>query len=127
MQQLVKYASISDSPVLTGGTTSSYSLIAVIIVKGFLFVYCKADAALLKSAKDGESTTIVEAMYQDHFNDSLSNGIALIAIFCAFIHPSLWWFDPAGAILISLYIIKSWWDTGVEEVRIVTASTTFRL
>eukprot|EP00519_Triparma_laevis_P001469 CAMPEP_0182503846 /NCGR_PEP_ID=MMETSP1321-20130603/16107_1 /TAXON_ID=91990 /ORGANISM="Bolidomonas sp., Strain RCC1657" /LENGTH=395 /DNA_ID=CAMNT_0024709085 /DNA_START=118 /DNA_END=1301 /DNA_ORIENTATION=- len=116
MEQLIKYASSSENPELGGGNSSSYSLIAVIIVKAFLFTYCKAVAALLKSNKDGESTGIVEAMYQDHFNDALSNGIALVAIVCAFIHPSLWWFDPAGAILISLYIMKSWWDTGMEEV-----------
>ncbi|GMH77816.1 hypothetical protein TrST_g13882 [Triparma strigata] len=116
MEQLIKYASSSENPELGGGNSSSYSLIAVIIVKVFLFTYCKAVAALLKSNKDGESTGIVEAMYQDHFNDALSNGIALVAIVCAFIHPSLWWFDPAGAILISLYIMKSWWDTGMEEV-----------
>ena len=115
-QQLVEYAVSDDSPSLQGGGSSAYSLIAVIVLKVFLSIYCKATAALFDSAGDGESTTTIDAMYQDHFNDGLSNGIALLALWVATARPEMWWFDPLGAVLISLYIIKSWYETGMEEI-----------
>ena len=116
VQQLVEYAESDGSPGLQGGGSSTYSLAAVIVLKAFLSVYCKATAALLDAAGDGESTTTIDAMYQDHFNDGLSNCIALVAIWVAVARPDMWWFDPMGAVFISLYIIKSWYETGMEEI-----------
>jgi len=55
-------------------------------------------------------------MYQDHFNDALSNLVAVLALLIAQNHQSLWWVDPIGAILIGLYIMYSWCETGTEEI-----------
>ena len=51
-----------------------------------------------------------------YWNDALSNAVAAIALFAAMISPDLWLLDPVGAILISMYIIYSWYETGKEQI-----------
>ena len=46
--------------------------------------------------------------------------MAAIALLCALRSPSLWFIDPVGAILISLYIINSWYVTGREQIEHLT-------
>ena len=76
-----------------------------IFLKFLLWIYCR-------QYKD---SPIAMALAEDHFNDVLSNSAALAAVIFADKFPSLWWFDPAGGILISLYIIYSWWKIGKDE------------
>jgi len=62
----------------------------------------------------------IEALAQDHFNDILSNGVAAVALLFALRSPALWFLDPLGAILISVYIIYSWYMTGKEQIEHLT-------
>ena len=62
----------------------------------------------------------LEALAQDHWNDCLSNGVAAVALLFAVREPTLWFLDPIGAILISLYIIYSWYVTGKEQIEHLT-------
>ena len=48
------------------------------------------------------------ALAEDHRNDIISNLGAIAFGAIASISQKVWWFDPLGAILISLYIIWSW-------------------
>jgi len=48
------------------------------------------------------------ALAEDHRNDIISNLGAIAFGAIASISQKVWWFDPVGAILISLYIIWSW-------------------
>ncbi len=48
------------------------------------------------------------ALAEDHRNDIISNLGAIAFGAIASISPTVWWFDPVGAILISGYIIWSW-------------------
>ena len=57
------------------------------------------------------------ALAEDHRNDVLSNLAAIITSTLAGAYPSIWWFDPVGALLISLYIIWCWVTIGHEQVR----------
>ena len=95
------------------------SLIAIIFLKVLLWGYCKSVKSLLVASRSGESSTSIEAMAQDHINDCLSNGVAVVCVFFATlpgVGDTLWWLDPAGAILISVYIMWSWYETGSEEI-----------
>jgi cation diffusion facilitator family transporter len=65
----------------------------------------------------------LEALAQDHWNDSLSNGVAALALVAAVHSPHLWCLDPLGAILISLYIIYSWFTTGKEQIEHLTGQS----
>jgi cation diffusion facilitator family transporter len=67
------------------------------------------------------ATTVIadptlQALAQDHLNDALSNSVAAGALGLALYSNKLWFVDPVGAILISLYIIYSWFSTGKEQI-----------
>ena len=66
------------------------------------------------------SDPTLDALALDHWNDALSNGVAAIALLCVLRMPALWFLDPVGAILISFYIIRSWYTTGQEQIEHLT-------
>jgi Cation efflux family/Dimerisation domain of Zinc Transporter len=65
----------------------------------------------------------LEALAQDHWNDTLSNGVAAIALMLALHDKRLWFLDPIGAILISMYIIYSWYMKGKEQIEHLTGKS----
>ena len=80
----------------TGLTTETTSIILIaLVVKSSLYFYCKRI--------DNAS---VAALAQDHLNDTIANFVSLVTVTIA--HNTLWWLDPAGGILVSLWIIRSW-------------------
>ena len=50
----------------------------------------------------------MQALSEDHMNDILSNAGAIACGIGASLSRKVWWIDPVGAIVISLYIIFSW-------------------
>ncbi|CAB9517643.1 Metal tolerance protein [Seminavis robusta] len=69
------------------------------------------------------SDPTLEALAQDHWNDALSNAVAAAALLAALKAEQLWFLDPVGAILISLYIIWSWFETGKEQIEQLTGKS----
>ena len=96
---------------------SFWGMIMIVVVKIALLLLCQK--AQNKHGKYLHDAT-VEALAQDHLNDILSNAIAAIALLLSMSSPSLWWVDPVGAILISFYIIHSWYTTGKEQIEQLT-------
>ncbi|KAG9401438.1 hypothetical protein AC1031_009299 [Aphanomyces cochlioides] len=82
-------------------------LCVAIVVKLMLWFICSQIAHVSPSAA---------ALAQDHRNDVFSNGVAVITSLVAHYHSKLWYFDPVGAIAISIYITLSWVATGKEQV-----------
>lgn len=80
-----------------------------------------SDAAAKHAVQLADPT--LEALAQDHWNDALSNGVAATALLCAVRAPSLWFLDPVGAVIISLYIIYSWYTTGKEQIEHLTGKS----
>merc|ERR1712060_943354 len=70
---------------------------------------------IAKMEYDKNNNVSLEALALDNFNDILSNASAFIFASMTRIMPSLWWTDPIGGILISLYIIRSWYLTAQEQ------------
>ncbi|KAK7504274.1 hypothetical protein BaRGS_00004578, partial [Batillaria attramentaria] len=72
----------------------------------------------------------VQALALDHRNDVMSN---IVAIACGYLGSAEFqqqvdirgfiFVDPAGAILISVYIIYNWWRTGHEQMKLLTGHT----
>ncbi|KAF1328629.1 Cation diffusion facilitator, partial [Globisporangium splendens] len=58
----------------------------------------------------------VEAIQDDNRNDTISNAFAIIAYIIASVDEDLWYVDPAGAILIFLFIMFAWAKMGKEQV-----------
>jgi cation diffusion facilitator family transporter len=65
---------------------------------------------------------ILSALAEDHLNDVWSNAAAIITVAIA-VHTPLWWFDPFGAILISLIIIYRWTYVIWEQVKKIAGHT----
>lgn len=99
-------ALITASHVVEFSVISILLLTAVIFLKFCLWLYCRRFTR----------SPIAMALAQDHINDVGSNTIALIALVIASEFPKLSWLDPVGAIVISMWIIWSWYCTGRDEV-----------
>ncbi|BFZ23391.1 hypothetical protein BsWGS_26431 [Bradybaena similaris] len=92
---------------------------STVVIKLVLWLVCRR----VKSS-------IVQALAQDHRNDVLSNAVAII---CGYIGSANFmeitdeygfsYADPSGAILICLYIIFNWWQTGSEQIKVLTGHT----
>ena len=94
-----------------------YSLLALgIVLKLFLYFYCSWAQKLT-----GSDTLV--ALTEDHLNDVMSNLVAIISIVVASEVPILWWFDPAGAILISVVIIYRWYSVMSDQVKKMVGHT----
>ena len=93
--------------------------VATVLIKLALFIVCRK-----------VKTPLCEALATDHRNDVLSNTVVII---CGFIGSEqmyeksgvlgLEYVDPIGAILISIYIAYSWWETGYEQITLLTGHT----
>lgn len=101
---------ISVDSMVTGPTMpviewSSISVvIAVVLIKTGLYLYCRAI-----------DSTSAQALAADHINDIVSNLAVLAALFLTR-HISVY-ADPAGAIIVSVFIIVNWMHQGLEHVR----------
>ncbi|RLN92443.1 hypothetical protein BBJ28_00021726, partial [Nothophytophthora sp. Chile5] len=58
----------------------------------------------------------VEAIHQDNFNDMISNSFAVAAYIVSAVYSEAWYVDPAGAVLIFLYIMRSWGKMAWEQI-----------
>jgi cation diffusion facilitator family transporter len=99
------YPTTTDPPSIA----ALASMASIVLVKIALLWLCK------KAARDKHDPTL-EALALDHWNDSLSNIVACIALAAAYYSTLLNWLDPIGAIFISFYIIYSWYITGKEQI-----------
>jgi len=83
-------------------------MITTITVKLGLFIACRMH-------KEDASISVLA---QDHRNDCVSNTVALL---CAYGSRQLWiYLDPIGAILVSIYIALTWYQTGKEQLKILS-------
>jgi cation diffusion facilitator family transporter len=85
-----------------------FAMVATIVVKGIIWIGC----ARVK-------TTQVQALAQDCKTDVYFNTLSLL--FPLIGHKfAVWWLDPAGATILSLFIIYDWAGTCVENVTRLT-------
>ncbi|KAK1071997.1 hypothetical protein LTR74_002827 [Friedmanniomyces endolithicus] len=77
---------------------------ATVIVKGIIWIGCSPI-----------KTTQVQALAQDCKTDVIFNTLSLLFPFVGY-KGNVWWLDPAGAGLLSLFIIYDWGETCFENV-----------
>ncbi|KAG0558723.1 hypothetical protein KC19_10G048800 [Ceratodon purpureus] len=85
-------------------------MVGTTVLKFMLMVYCRSF-----------SDEIVRAYAQDHLFDVVTNMIGLIAAVLASIFS--WWIDPAGAIVLALYTMRTWSLTVLENVNALVSRT----
>lgn len=104
--------------------SSFWSMFGIVFVKLALYALCMRVGHVRLEENDGEKgyyvDSTLEAVAQDHWNDCLSNAVAAVALVLALSNDRLWCLDPIGAIIISLYIINSWYSTGKEQIEQLT-------
>ncbi|CAF3462348.1 hypothetical protein SNK03_011710 [Fusarium graminearum] len=84
--------------------TAIASLLSTIVLKGAIGLGCRP----IKS-------TQVQALVQDCKTDVIFNTLSLLFPFIGY-RANIWWLDPAGAGLLSLFIIYDWGHTCFENV-----------
>ena len=90
--------------------TAIGALVATVVVKGVIWFGCIR-----------VKTTQVQALAQDCKTDVVFNTLSLL--FPVLGHAArLWWLDPVGAALLSLFIIYDWAETLVENVARLTGA-----
>ena len=121
--EVIQYSSIDISDGVKGDIPQVEASVTVIVIlslciflKVVLYVYCTWAQKILES-------DILGALAEDHINDVFSNLAAIISVLVAANISSLWWFDPAGAILISLIIIYRWMWIIWEQVKKIVGYT----
>nr|KAG5694397.1 hypothetical protein BaRGS_002251 [Batillaria attramentaria] len=92
---------------------------STVVVKFILWVVCRR----VKSP-------IVQALALDHRIDVCSNAVAIVCGYLGsrqfqndFHTDDFKYVDPAGAILITLYIIYTWWRMGADQIKLLTGRT----
>ncbi|EPB80222.1 cation efflux family protein [Ancylostoma ceylanicum] len=95
---------IGEEPELDVSITTVSIMVATVVVKFTLFMICQ------KYKTDPS----IRVLAMDHRNDCLSNTVALA---CAWLATTFWYYlDPIGAILVSIYILYTWVNTGWEHL-----------
>uniref|UniRef100_A0A915PQH0 Cation efflux protein cytoplasmic domain-containing protein n=1 Tax=Setaria digitata TaxID=48799 RepID=A0A915PQH0_9BILA len=90
---------------------SLFIMVAVIFIKFVLMLLCR------KFNYDSS----VAVLAQDHWNDCISNTVAIV---CAWIASKYWiYFDPIGAITVSIYIATTWFFTGKEHLSMLSGKS----
>lgn len=104
-----------DLPRLEVGVVL-YTITGVgILLKFLLWIWC---TVLNRTAQ----SDMLEALAEDHLNDVLSNSVAMGTVLVAYYTP-LWWFDPVGAVVISLVIIMRWVFIMSDQVKKIVGHT----
>ncbi|KAL0232166.1 hypothetical protein PCE1_003162 [Barthelona sp. PCE] len=85
--------------------TSFLIIIGVALAKLILFIYCNSLAE--------KGSTAAEALAQDHRNDVITNVFGGVCAYLGSIWQ--WWLDPVGAILFSIFIFYTWFETASEH------------
>jgi len=136
MKESVESLFLHNSSFQEQHWSSVWNMLLIVVTKLGLLVLCQkaGEERTVVSTADSENnekltvttnTVIVrdstmEALALDHLNDCLSNVVAAIALTAVIFRPWLWWVDPVGAIVISAYIMYSWFSTGREQIEQLT-------
>lgn len=109
VEKIINYSS-NPSAGPTVGLAAIIICCCTVVIKLILYLVCRK-----------VQNPTIQALAQDHRNDVLSNTVALV---CGVIGTQLWnYADPIGAIVISLYIMGSWFTTGWEQIKMLTGHT----
>jgi len=103
------YTNWPSGPEMVFTNLASVMLFVVVLVKVIVWRVAQREY-------DRTNNVSLEALALDNFNDILSNAAALLFASMTRLNQATWWMDPVGGILISIYIIRSWCMTALEQV-----------
>ena len=83
---------------------------ATVVIKFLCWLWCR----LIKNSS-------VQALAQDAMTDVVFNTFSIIFPLVGF-YAKLWWLDPLGGILLSLFVILQWAQTSTTHIRNLTGA-----
>ena len=83
---------------------------ATVVIKFLCWLWCR----LIKNSS-------VQALAQDAMTDVVFNIFSIIFPLVGY-YASIWWLDPLGGILLSLYVIGNWAQTSTTHIRNLTGA-----
>lgn len=83
---------------------------ATVVIKFLCWLWCR----LIKNSS-------VQALAQDAMTDVVFNIFSIIFPLIGF-YAKVWWLDPLGGILLSLYVILNWAQTSSTHIRNLTGA-----
>jgi len=92
-------------------------LCVAIILKAILWTVCQYIKRM------GRAPLAVLTLIDDHRNDVCTNLMALAAALIASRIQSLWFFDPLGAIVLSIWICFNWYQNGKSQIAFLIGKT----
>jgi|EP00927_Polykrikos_kofoidii_P016210 cation diffusion facilitator family transporter len=101
-----------NGPDMVFTDVASIMLAVVVVVKIVVWRVAKREY-------DRTNNVSLEALALDNYNDILSNFSALLFASLTRVSQATWWLDPVGGVLISIYIIRSWFLTAFEQVNML--------
>lgn len=98
------------------------SFLGIVVFKFILFLYCKLACRHILNVSNNSQKAItevsaIETLSEDHLNDVVNNSLSLAIASIASQYQFLWYLDPIGAFLISLWILKGWIENGRQQIK----------
>jgi cation diffusion facilitator family transporter len=119
---LVQGFAYNEIPSIQVGWISIGTFIGIIFTKMGMLAFCLHLQSKFQRVHEDEPFNIrqsanLKALSQDHFNDILSNTFSIVvAIIAAKYKNQIWFADAVGAIVISIFIIRSWIIQGKDQI-----------
>ena len=85
-------------------------MLGTVVIKFLCWLWCR----LIKNSS-------VQALAQDAMTDVVFNTFSIIFPLVGF-YAKIWWLDPAGGIVLSLYVIVNWSRTSADHIRNLTGA-----
>ena len=98
-----------EGGVPTFGPEVLAGIVATVVIKAALHIYCKYVA-------EKTNSSAVETYAEDHRNDVLTNSLGLLGGYLAAKVDGMWWIDPLIALILSLFVAYNWLGSAHEQL-----------
>jgi cation diffusion facilitator family transporter len=117
----VLISGIQTRPEIRMDAFSITAIFCVIAIQSVGYLWLKKTANV-----GGIGSVSVEALAQDHMNDVCSNIIGGVPAIIAGYQPSVWFLDPMGAMILSIYIAVRWITACFEQYAVLVGKSADR-
>lgn len=98
----------NDQTVVRLTTSALIIMAATVVIKGLCWFWCR----MIKNSS-------VQALAQDAMTDVVFNFFSIIFPLVGY-YAQVWWMDPLGGVLLSLWVIINWSETSANHIKNLT-------
>ncbi|EOD47263.1 putative cation diffusion facilitator 10 protein [Neofusicoccum parvum UCRNP2] len=100
----------NDRTIVQLTTSALVIMVATVVIKGLCWFWCR----MIKNSS-------VQALAQDAMTDVVFNTFSIIFPLVGY-YAKLWWMDPLGGVLLSLWVIINWSETSSSHIKNLTGA-----